>query len=175
MAFLEMWRNEVGIKSIFPFIISWVRCLFREKSGGRPPYRMDRLKSFAMRSESGGSGMSDVEKFFAFRRQQQTNLDAVSETSSQQERKIANLIGPDKEEEAANDAPEIRNVCHRLYYVGCGKEKEKQEKLKQERDKILVQEMAQLTQRPNITGRAREKQSKGAYFAEHALLWDRKA
>lgn len=68
----------------------------------------------------------------------------------------------------------IRNVGHRLYAVGCGREKLKQDHLRAERERVMMDEMACFTQRPAITTRARSKPSKGAHFADHALLWEEK-
>jgi hypothetical protein len=98
------------------------------------------------------------------------NFETTSDTSSQRERKFANLLG-ESDSGSDREAPQGRSVGHRLYHTGCGREKVKQDRLREERERLLMSEMAQMTQRPNITARARSKMSKGQHFADHAAMW----
>eukprot|EP00672_Neobodo_designis_P024987 CAMPEP_0174848470 /NCGR_PEP_ID=MMETSP1114-20130205/13543_1 /TAXON_ID=312471 /ORGANISM="Neobodo designis, Strain CCAP 1951/1" /LENGTH=608 /DNA_ID=CAMNT_0016082773 /DNA_START=46 /DNA_END=1872 /DNA_ORIENTATION=- len=98
-------------------------------------------------------------------------LETASDTSSVRERKFANLLGGDDSGSERDVSPTGRSVGHRLYYTGTGRERQKQERLRDERERLLMSEMAQMTQRPNITARARSKMSKGQYFADHASMW----
>lgn len=131
------------------------------------------LKGKATNSESGvysARSFGDVEKLVFFQRQRQ--LDMMSDTSSQQERKFANLLGGQDDYGAGSESTgTIQNIGHRLYHLGTEKEKMRQEQLRHERERILMSEMTELTQRPAITSRAREKPPKGHLFAEHASEW----
>lgn len=118
-------------------------------------------------SVAGQHSSAQYEKEYGLRK---VLLDAASDTSSVRERKFANLLGG-SDSDSEPDRPATRNVGHRLYHVGTGRERIKQERMREQREQLLMQEMAQMTQRPNITRRAQSKPSKGAYFADHATMW----
>lgn len=103
-----------------------------------------------------------------------TELDAASETSSQQERKFAALLGPDPHDlfaggRAGSSGP--MNVGKRLYITGVTRLQEKEERLQDVRERILMREMAEMTQRPAITRKARQRQKKGKLFADQGAEW----
>jgi hypothetical protein len=127
-------------------------------------------------SMAGGSQYGgDHSEFAAFKKTGfgSAAVDVASDTSSVRERKFAVLLGEAEDSEAGEMQPPARNVGHRLYYKGTGRDKQKQEFLRDERDRQLMTEMTSMSQRPSITGRARQKPSKGAHFADHADMWQR--
>eukprot|EP00755_Sulcionema_specki_P007258 Sspe_Gene.37748::Locus_18218_Transcript_1_1_Confidence_1.000_Length_1111::g.37748::m.37748 len=63
------------------------------------------------------------------------------------------------------------SVGERLYYIGCGMERNRQERLRQERENKILQELSEVTAKPMITSKARALPAKGDAFAEHSLLW----
>eukprot|EP00754_Rhynchopus_humris_P014316 Rhum_TRINITY_DN14382_c18_g1::Rhum_TRINITY_DN14382_c18_g1_i1::g.85377::m.85377 len=65
-------------------------------------------------------------------------------------------------------------VGERLYYIGCGMERNKQERLRKEREHRVVSELSQVTAKPMITQRARELPSKGVAFPEQSLAWQKR-
>ena len=97
--------------------------------------------------------------------------DHVSETSSAEERRFAELLGSDSESDMGGGM-EAGNVGERLYITGTAKERRKQERLQREREKVLLKELNEVTTKPRITHHARWKPSKGAMFAEHAIEWE---
>eukprot|EP01061_Rhynchopus_euleeides_P029936 TRINITY_DN4958_c1_g1_i1.p1 TRINITY_DN4958_c1_g1~~TRINITY_DN4958_c1_g1_i1.p1 ORF type:complete len:646 (+),score=190.04 TRINITY_DN4958_c1_g1_i1:155-1939(+) len=66
------------------------------------------------------------------------------------------------------------SVGERLYYIGCGMERNKQERLRRERENRVVSELSQVTAKPMITQRARQMSSKGVEFAEKSVLWSKR-
>eukprot|EP01062_Namystynia_karyoxenos_P019442 TRINITY_DN1732_c0_g2_i2.p1 TRINITY_DN1732_c0_g2~~TRINITY_DN1732_c0_g2_i2.p1 ORF type:complete len:665 (+),score=171.24 TRINITY_DN1732_c0_g2_i2:81-2075(+) len=66
------------------------------------------------------------------------------------------------------------SVGERLYYIGCGMERNRQERLREERDRRTLSELAQLSAKPMITARARRLPEKGQAFAEQAMQWSRR-
>lgn len=143
---------------------------------------LDRRASFSARSET--SRDNDFNNMLASlgKRGGGSARDDASDTSSQRERKFAAMIGDDEAGHLGGfaatggsipSAP-VRNVGDRLFQVGCSKEREKNERLREERDRQLMSEMAQMTQRPNITQRARTRPGKGSHFCEHAMIWEEK-
>eukprot|EP01059_Diplonema_ambulator_P032916 TRINITY_DN6673_c0_g3_i1.p1 TRINITY_DN6673_c0_g3~~TRINITY_DN6673_c0_g3_i1.p1 ORF type:complete len:556 (+),score=166.61 TRINITY_DN6673_c0_g3_i1:57-1724(+) len=71
---------------------------------------------------------------------------------------------------------DIRNlsVGERLYYIGCGMERNRQERLRRERENKIISELSQVTAKPMITSRARSMPSKGPDFAEQSILWSKR-
>eukprot|EP01064_Diplonema_japonicum_P003222 TRINITY_DN12103_c0_g1_i1.p1 TRINITY_DN12103_c0_g1~~TRINITY_DN12103_c0_g1_i1.p1 ORF type:complete len:570 (+),score=175.98 TRINITY_DN12103_c0_g1_i1:37-1746(+) len=71
---------------------------------------------------------------------------------------------------------DIRNlsVGERLYYIGCGMERNRQERLRRERESKIISELSQVTSKPMITSRARQLPSKGPSFAEQSVLWSKR-
>lgn len=143
------------------------------------------MKSFGGRSDTSGNNfsLSDFEKFMQFKGNKAgtSNRDDASDTSSARERKFAAMLGDEADGytrggggHPGSHAAPPRNVGDRLFLVGCGKERVKEQKLREERDRQLMSEMAQMTQRPNITGRARTRPSKGNHFSEHAMMWEQR-
>eukprot|EP00756_Hemistasia_phaeocysticola_P057927 Hpha_TRINITY_DN34538_c0_g1::TRINITY_DN34538_c0_g1_i1::g.96367::m.96367 len=63
------------------------------------------------------------------------------------------------------------SVGERLYYLGCGQERSKQERLRKERERQALLEMSQVTAAPVITQRAKQMPSKGVAFHEQSLEW----
>ncbi|KAJ9470181.1 hypothetical protein DIPPA_03876 [Diplonema papillatum] len=66
------------------------------------------------------------------------------------------------------------SVGERLYYIGCGMERNKQERLRREREQKIVSELSQVTAKPMITPKARNLPSRGTDFAEQNMLWVRR-
>ena len=66
------------------------------------------------------------------------------------------------------------SVGERLYYIGCGMERNKQERLRREREHQVVSELSQVTAKPMITQRARELANKGLEFPEKSVLWSKR-
>lgn len=126
------------------------------------------LGSETGRTVGGNSDIANFERQLQYSRKQ---ADAASDTSSQRERKFAALLGG-VDDDDDTDHIHAQNIGHRLYYTGCGRQRAREERLKDQRDRVIMQETAQLTQRPKITMRARSKPSKGAYFSEHAQHWN---
>eukprot|EP01065_Artemidia_motanka_P003201 TRINITY_DN1151_c2_g1_i1.p1 TRINITY_DN1151_c2_g1~~TRINITY_DN1151_c2_g1_i1.p1 ORF type:complete len:536 (+),score=136.96 TRINITY_DN1151_c2_g1_i1:43-1608(+) len=66
------------------------------------------------------------------------------------------------------------SVGERLYYIGCGMERNRQERLREEREKAALAELSQLTAKPMITSRARQLPSRGTAFADQSMEWRRR-
>ncbi|CUG91554.1 Hypothetical protein, putative [Bodo saltans] len=145
---------------------------------------MDRRSADGVsRSMSGGGdggGGGGAEKFFSHLKRgggTRTEMDAMSETSSQQERKFSALLGgPDPHElllsrggGGMSSGP--MNVGKRLYVVGVNRLVDKEERLQNVREQVLMREMSEMTQRPAITRKARQRAAKGAMFAESGREW----
>ena len=130
------------------------------------------MRSFRPASDVGSysrASYGDADKLMFMRR---PTSDGASDTSSQQERKFANLLGvEDGDQREESQGQTIQNVGHRLFKHGCDRTRAREEALRSEREKILMKEMTQLTQRPAITSRAREKPSKGHQFSDLAAIW----
>jgi hypothetical protein len=143
---------------------------------------MDRRSADGVsRSMSGGGdggGGGTAEKFFSHLKRggggTRTEMDAMSETSSQQERKYSALLGgPDPHELLARGGTSSgpMNVGKRLYVVGINRLVDKEERLQNVREQVLMREMSEMTQRPAITRKARQRAAKGAMFAESGREW----
>jgi hypothetical protein len=96
--------------------------------------------------------------------------DAVSDTSSAREREFDALLGPEPDYAFTQRRP-MPSRKHRLHEIGVAAVHAREERLKLERDRALMKEMAQLTQRPNITKHARERVAKRDLFYDHAQEW----
>src|SRR5689334_10600107 len=83
------------------------------------------------------------------------NVDTASDTSSARERRFDELLGEEPQYEQVRPSP-YRGAAHshKLHEIGVATVRAKQEWLKMERDRMLMQELSQLTQRPNITAQA---------------------
>jgi hypothetical protein len=99
-------------------------------------------------------------------------VDTASDTSSARERRFDELLGEEPQYEQMRPSP-YRGAAHshKLHEIGVATVRAKQEWLKMERDRMLMQELSQLTQRPNITAQARNRASKGEFFYDHAQKW----
>eukprot|EP01065_Artemidia_motanka_P012807 TRINITY_DN1706_c1_g1_i1.p1 TRINITY_DN1706_c1_g1~~TRINITY_DN1706_c1_g1_i1.p1 ORF type:complete len:602 (+),score=235.24 TRINITY_DN1706_c1_g1_i1:46-1806(+) len=74
--------------------------------------------------------------------------------------------------ESSSDIDVARlNIGQRLYYIGCGMERNRQERLRRERETAEMAELSQLTAKPMITPRARRLPEKGDSFAHFSELW----
>lgn len=128
---------------------------------------------------SGGEGgTGTAEKFFSMKRGgaggPRTEMDAMSDTSSQQERKFSMLLGgPDPHDMLIRGGPAggPMNVGKRLYVVGVNRLIDKEERLQNVREQVLMKEMSEMTQRPAITRKARQRSGKGALFADSGREW----
>jgi hypothetical protein len=94
-----------------------------------------------------------------------------SMTSSMRDRAFGEMLGTDTATEATQRDLARMGVCERLYYIGCSKEKVKQDKLRHDRESKVMEELAQVTARPAITRRATKLPAKGNTFADQASMW----
>ncbi len=109
------------------------------------------------------------------------NRDDNQDSDSQDE--LDQLLGPDPEAElaklqatAARSHATSRSVTSRLYHDGRRRAQQTQERLVIVREQVLMREMAEMTQKPNITQKARSRPDRGALFANHTQEWlERKA
>eukprot|EP01060_Flectonema_neradi_P017792 TRINITY_DN2462_c0_g1_i1.p1 TRINITY_DN2462_c0_g1~~TRINITY_DN2462_c0_g1_i1.p1 ORF type:complete len:593 (+),score=143.41 TRINITY_DN2462_c0_g1_i1:49-1827(+) len=85
-------------------------------------------------------------------------------------------IGPSEEQLTESTDIDITrlSVGERLYYIGCGMQRNRQERLRRERENQIVAELSAVTAKPMITNRARQLPAKGSEFAEHNTLWSKR-
>ena len=85
-------------------------------------------------------------------------------------------VGPSEEQLTESTDIDITrlSVGERLYYIGCGMQRNRQERLRREREHQIVAELSTVTAKPMITNRARQLPSKGSEFAEHNTLWSKR-
>ena len=110
--------------------------------------RTTSMRSAAQVSVHSGGGRSAVPGFgeeAAFRTKLGLSRggpsDAASDTSSVREQKIMKLLGGEDDEYGHGEeggAAAGRNVGHRLYFTGLGRQRVKQERLRQERQAWLL-------------------------------------